>query len=69
MPAKGDTQVKGLDIVDIYKLWASEPEIRGRMRDGSIFNAPQTELKCDKACCVLNKVILVPVVASMSLNK
>ena len=60
--------MKGLDIVDIYKIWASEPEIRGRMRDGSIFNAPQTELNCDQACCVLNKVIRVPVVALMRLN-
>ena len=61
----GECHERGTDITDVAQLWDSAPDIRARLRNGEFIMHAQSGLNCDNSVCVLNKSLLMPILAGM----
>ena len=58
--------VPGLDIDDAHLAWDSAQDLRDRLRNGSSFMDPRSEMRCDNPTCCRNASILEPILVKMS---
>lgn len=58
-----------LDLTSLAQEWDSDPELRGRWRDGGSFLHPDTPAGEDIKGCCLNRMLLVPLLTRMAVSE